>query len=616
MFIKTTKTHADKHGRVRKTHRLVRSARVENRVRQETLLNLGTGWDAPKELWPRIAHRVEEILLGRQSLLPEAPEVEAHAEALARQLRAKGVGVSGQTDPALVRVDLDSMEQQHAMSVGAERICLKALQDLEFERILLACGLTPRDARIALAVVAARMIHPGSERETSRWLRTTSTLPELLGLDGKPGALKRKTLYRICGLLWTHRITLQRGLRQREGALFGIPAAIVLYDLTNIHTCGTARGSLRRRGRSKQRRHDCPLVTTALMLDGAGFPRACEILPGNISECGTLANAMDRLRAECAPEHPLPTVVLDAGIATEANLALLREQGYDWVCVNRGKCPPRPEGEPDLEFVTAARHELRVWSIEGDGNETGERREQRLYVHSNAKQAKGDAILSAKRERFEAELRKLHEGLTKPGYTKKYERVLERVGRLRERYARVSGQYDIHVTQEAGADGTGSGVNAVAVRTTCRPAHDEAAAGVGAYLLRTSRTDWSLREVVDQYLQLTEIEAVFRALKGELGLRPVWHTLDNQIRAHLFLSVLAYHAVHLIRTRLKQRGNNLGWASIRNRLQNWVRVTTTLREVDGAVIATRQDVWPPVEAADIARRVGVKPASHQTRSRR
>ena len=93
---------------------------------------------------------------------------------------------------------------------------------------------------------------------------------------------------------------------------------------------------------------------------------------------------------------------------------------------------------------------------------------------------------------------------------------------------------------------------------------------------------------MDQYLQLTEVEAVFHALKGELGLRPVWHRIDKQVRAHLFLSALAYHAVHLIRTRLKQGGNNLSWDSIRNRLQNWVRITTTLQEVDGAVIATRQ----------------------------
>ena len=597
-----------------------RNARIDGRVRQETLLNLGTRWDAPQELWLRIARRTEEILLGRQSLFAESAEVEQHAQSLARQLRAKGIGLPGRPDPALARVDLDSMEHQDAVPVGAERVCLKALEDLGFERILLDCGLKPRDARVALGLVAARMIHPSSEREVSRWLQADSALPELLGLAGKRSSLSRKTLYRICHLLWKNRAALQRGLWQQEAALFGTPDAIVVYDLTNVHTCGVGVGDgkekLRRRGRSKQRRHDCPLVTTALMLDAAGFPRAREILPGNVSECGTLADAIGRLRAECDPAQPAPTVVMDAGIATEANLTWLREQGYDWVCVNRGRRPPRPEGEPDLELLTASQKWLRVWSDAGEEDEDGESVEQRLYVHSKAKQEKEDAILSTRRVRFEAELRQLQEGLSKPGCTKKYERVLERVGRIRERYAAVSGQYDIDVERDPGSGKKRPGPNAVAVRVSCRPSHGEADAGSGAYLLRTSRTDWSLRDIVLQYLQITEVEAVFRALKSELGLRPIWHQGDNQVCAHLFLTVLAYHAVHLIRTRLKRGGNNLCWNSIRNRLQNWVRITTTLQEVGAGVISTRQDVWPSAEAADIARRVGVTPACNRTRSRR
>ena len=614
MFIRATRTRSDQG--TRKTHRLVRNARVDGRVRQETLLNLGTGWDAPQELWLRIAHRSEEILLGRQSLFAESEEVEQHAQSLARRLRAKGIGLPGRPDPALARVDLDSMEHQDVVSVGAERVCLKALEDLGFERILLACGLKPRDARIALAVVAARMLHPSSEREVSRWLQVDSALPELLGLAGTRSTLSRKTLYRICCLLWKHRAALQRGLRQQEATLFGTPDAIVLYDLTNVHTCGAGNGKLRRRGRSKQRRHDCPLVTTALMLDAAGFPRACEILPGNVSECGTLADAIGRLRAECGAGQPTPTVVMDAGIATEANLTWLRQQGYDWVCVNRGKRPPPPEGTPELELFTASEQRLRVWRVEGGEQDEGEERiEQLLYVHSQAKQQKEDAILTNKRARFEAELRHLHEGLAKPGHTKKYERVLERVGRIRERYAKVSRQYDIDVQRDPGSGKKRPRPNAVAVRFSCRPSHDEADAGAGAYLLRTSRTDWSLRDIVHQYLQITEVEAVFWALKSELGLRPIWHKGDNQICAHLFITVLAYHAVHLIRIQLKRDGNNLCWASIRNRLQNWVRITTTLQEVGGGVITTRQDVWPSAEAAEIARRVGVTPASHRTRSR-
>ena len=404
------------------------------------------------------------------------------------------------------------------MSVGAERVCLRALEDLGFQRILDGCGLSLRDARIATALVAARMIHPSSEREASRWLQCDTALPELLGLEADQRALSRKTLYRVCRLLWKHRQALQQGLRQQESALFGIPDAIVLCDLTNAHCCGLADGALRRRGRSRQRRNDCPLVTTALMLDSAGFPRACEILPGNVSEYGTLADAIARLRAEeCSPDQPKPTMAMDAGVATEANLAWVREQGYGWICVNRGKRPAPPEGEPDLDMVTASKQTLQAWSL---GVEHGE---LRLHVRGEAKKQKEDAILSAKRARFEAELFSLHEGLTVPGRTKKTERVLERVGRIRERYARVSGQYDIHVDRDPGRDKKRPGPNAKAVRYASRPSLEQADASDGACLLRTSRLDRNLQDIVEQYLQITEVEAVFRFLKSELGLRPIWH---------------------------------------------------------------------------------------------
>ena len=78
----------------------------------QTLLNLGSHWDVPRELWLRIAQRTEEILAGRQALFPEPETVEQHAQRLARQLRTTGVGLSNKPDAAVVRVDLDSMEHQ------------------------------------------------------------------------------------------------------------------------------------------------------------------------------------------------------------------------------------------------------------------------------------------------------------------------------------------------------------------------------------------------------------------------------------------------------------------------------------------------------------------------
>ena len=138
------------------------------------------------------------------------------------------------------------------------------------------------------------------------------------------------------------------------------------------------------------------------------------------------------------------------------------------------------------------------------------------------------------RERFETALRNLHAGLSKPGYLKNLEKVQRKVGRLIEEYKRVASQYEVQVSP-------GEKGKAKAVTFRHKPQQAAADAAAGAYMLRT-------------YWTLTEVESTFRELKSSLGLRPIWHRLDRQISGHLFIAVLAYHAVHLIRTRVKARG--------------------------------------------------------------
>ena len=114
---------------------------------------------------------------------------------------------------------------------------------------------------------------------------------------------------------------------------------------------------------------------------------------------------------------------------------------------------------------------------------------------------------------------------------------------------------------------------------------------------------------------VTDIEATFKSLKSELGLRPIWHQLDRRIAAHLLIAVLAYHAVHLIRTRLAARGIHKCWTSIRESMRTWVRITTRLRQTDGTLIVNRQDTRPAAEVAQISSAAGVDPAIHRTRTR-
>ena len=134
-------------------------------------------------------------------------------------------------------------------------------------------------------------------------------------------------------------------------------------------------------------------------------------------------------------------------------------------------------------------------------------------------------------------------------------------------------------------------------------------------MLRTSHSDWNLERILRAYWRLTEIEATFRSLKSELGLRPIWHSKDSRISSHLFITVLACHGVHLIRTRLKAQGINLSWQSIRTRMRSWVRITTTVRQVNGALLVNRQDVRPLAKVTMISRAAGVEPRIHRRKSR-
>ncbi len=296
--------------------------------------------------------------------------------------------------------------------------------------------------------------------------------------------------------------------------------------------------------------------------------------------------------------------------------------------MRRGGADP-PAADPELSFRTRHGTAAKAWRLRTrDG-------ESELCLWSEERQAKDDAILSKQRERFESELQALHAGLTKKGCTKRYDKVVERLGRLKERYKRVSGQYELRVeraqpardTSDESAGGAGAAGRkrqrkqssqpplAAAVRWQRNDQHARKDARAGTYVLRTSHTDWDLERVARTYWQLTEIEATFRSLKSEIGLRPIWHAKQDRIRAHLFIAVLAYHGVHLLRRRLGAQGMHDSWETIRHKLANWMRLTTTLVTAGGERIECRQDSRPDQAAAALARAAGVQPQLHRVRTR-
>ena len=278
MYIRATKTHTKK-GEARHSYRLVRSDRVGGKVRQTVLLNLGVHFDTPREQWGELVAHIQHLMQGQQVLLCD-PDLLRTAEEIAEQLRARGIEASEKPEEApesVMTVDMDTLDHpEQARSVGAERVCLQALEDLGLEQTLIQAGAKERDARLAVALVVARMLHPSSERAALQWLESRSTILDLLGL--RPGRkVSLPKLYRINDLLFEHDQTIQQALFQKERTLLSLPETVVFYDLTNTHYCGQQHGEYLAYGRSKQKRSDCPLVTLGLVLDGAGFPRTCEI---------------------------------------------------------------------------------------------------------------------------------------------------------------------------------------------------------------------------------------------------------------------------------------------------------------------------------------------------
>ena len=186
-----------------------------------------------------------------------------------------------------------------------------------------------------------------------------------------------------------------------------------------------------------------------------------------------------------------------------------------------------------------------------------------------------------------------------PNRLKRYEKVVESVGRLKERYSQVAGQYEVIVTKAP------TGPNAVSVTFERKDRYDTASRSAGGYVLRTSHKDWDLERIVNTCWQLTDIEDTFRTLKSDLGLRPIYHSKDERIDGHMFVSTLAYHGVQLMRTKFKKHKVHDNWGTLQKELLNWHRITTTFTEKTGDVLINAQDCRPNPKQRQLAEHLGL-----------
>ena len=575
MYIREIQKKNPSSSKVFISHRLIESVRTPRGPRQRVVINLGQ-IDLPKESWKELANRIEDLLRGyERSTVPLSAGIEALARHYTKQILRKQRNekkecdiLEGQQD--FRNVDINAVSSSDGKSVGAEHAGLEAMKALGFLDLFRRLRFTDDASNLATLQVVGRLVHPGSERELRRYAKEQSALDELLGTDFS--SVGHNMLYHNSDLLFKHKETIERFLRMRSREIFSLGETIILYDLTNTYFSGNATGYKKaKRGRSKQKRSDCPLVTLGIVLDEQGFIKCSRIFDGNVGEPLTLVDMIDDIHLQVSRETPpllvtKPTIVMDAGIASEDNLSLAKENGFSYIVISRSKPEEIEEGlfEQIKEGIKVK--EMRI------GNET--------YLHciSDGKMKKEQAIVNKAREAMELQIEYLSEGLTIKRRLKSYPKVLERIGRLRQRYTRVSKGFSIDVKEQ----------RSKAVKITW--GFDPSKLGKpydGSYFIRTNRMDLSKNEIWSLYIMLTSVEDAFRCLKSELGFRPIHHSKSDRIEGHLFISILAYHLLNYIRRHLRKAGINHRWKTVRSMLQTHVALSTHLPTADGKMVHLR-----------------------------
>ncbi len=275
-------------------------------------------------------------------------------------------------------------------------------------------------------------------------------------------------------------------------------------------------------------------------------------------------------------------VVIDAGIATKDNLALIREKGYDYLCVSRSK-PEITEIGAESKSVTvmdADNHPITLTAVPtktDDGSYW-------LKIKSLRKEVKERSMNELFTNRFEEALKKIEASLRKKGGIKKYDRVLMRIGRAQESYPSVQRHYQIEVEKDTKE-----------IVTSIRWHQKEACdidADSGLYFLRTSVDRLDEKTTWEYYNLIREIEATFRCLKTDLDLRPIYHQKDESCEAHLFFGLLAYWLVNTVRYQLKQKDIKHNWTELTRIMSTQKIVTTTAVNKLGESVAFRNCTIP------------------------
>lgn len=488
-------------------------------------------------------------------------------------------------------VEVDTMKHTDAREVGAEWMCLQAIRELKLDRFLEAEGWNEMQINTALAHLITRTVYSPSELKSMDIMRENSAVCELLSgsQDWQPGY---HNIYKVAPSLYELKDKLETHLCNTTDTLFNLTNTIAIFDLTNFYFEGRKEVSRKARfGRSKEKRSDCKLLVLALCINKEGFIRYSSILAGNTADPSSLPDMIDTLAAKTrVPNRPdrKTLVVMDAGIVTEENLSLIKERGYNYLCVSRSRLTDYKLSD-DARSVTVLDSKKRAIKLTRISHEEGG--DYYLRINSPIKALKEESMNRRFKEGFEMELSKAKDSLGKKGGKKNYEKVIERVGRAIQKYPSIAKYYVIEYIRDKD-----NPKNMADIRWHIA-VPDNIDRDSGIYFLRTNVESLDERTTWEYYNLTREIEATNRQLKTDLNLRPIHHQKDDRSDAHLFFGLLAYWIVNTIRYKLKQKGYTSYWTEIVRVMRTQKAVTTEATNALGEKVHLRL-CSEPNKAAD------------------
>lgn len=488
---------------------LVETVRTPDGPRQKTLCYLGELNSSAQARWLRTVEVFNDQGEARQLKL--FPSHLAPAE----------------DDPQVARVLLNKVRLERTRTFGSCFLGLELWKRLELDRFFQqTVDGEPADvpwSRVAALLAINRLCAPGSELAIEqRWYPSTA-LDDLLEVE--EGKINDTRLYRCLDRILPHKTKLERHLKERYGALFGAEFDVLLYDLTSTYVEGAAeKNPMVRRGYSRDHRPDCEQLVIALIVNHEGFPFSYETFDGNRTDVSTMETILRLVERKYGKARRI--WVFDRGIVSEENLAAIRKREGQYLTGTPRSQMKRFEAELLKEDWTRGRPEVEVKKVAiPQGEETY------ILCRTAGRKEKETAIRKRFSSSMEAALQRLAKTI-ESGRLKDRNKMERRLGKIQARHPQVNDLYDLALRETA--EGVRLFWQIKEDRWNWRESRE------GAYLLRTNLKADTAEELWSKYMQLTEAEASFRALKSELSIRPLFHQLEPRVKAHVMVAFLGY----------------------------------------------------------------------------